>query len=125
MSLNKLKSIFKSSKPKTDVTDYLRLNLKGQQVKSNQTFDENTFKESLQNANIPHMFNTTTRLRIWMYLALFGVYCYGLSKLMLYRLKSDDLEIMEREVKEEWEIKRKIKEINDLSDKEMNEKRKV
>jgi hypothetical protein len=40
-----------------------------------------------------------------------GVYFYATYKLIRYRLKADDLDLMEREVNEEFKIKTKINEI--------------
>ena len=113
--MEKIKGLFK--RKKTEITnEHIRLNIKGQQIKSTSqdTFNQNTFNESLKNAKTiqPSMFNLKTRTKIWGNLGLFSVYLFILYKLMLYRLKADDLDLMEREVKEEFEIKRKIKEMN-------------
>lgn len=93
--------------------DHLRLNIKGAPNKAENEFNNQIIMEKIrrQRANsITPMLNSKVRFKVWGYVGLFGVYCWLLYKLIVYRLKTDDLEIMEREVKEEFEIKRKIKE---------------
>ena len=103
---------FSQPKAKNLTSDHLKLDMKGQQIKLPENFTKDTFREQLAQSS-PARFNSKTRFRIWGYFGLFVVYIYLISKLLKHRLKADDLEIMEREIKEEWEIKRKIKEIND------------
>lgn len=96
-----------------DTQSHIKMNIKGQQVvENNKPFNPYSFKYEKHIKDGPTMLNTRTRLRIWVHVGLFFVYCFLLYKLMVRRLKVDDLDIMEREVKEEFEIKRKIKEIS-------------
>lgn len=109
--MNYLKK-FAQTKSKNLTSDHLKLDIKGQQIKLPENFTKDTFREQL-NQSSPARFNSKTRVRIWTYFGFFCVYIFLVTKLLKHRLKSDDLEIMEREIKEEWEIKRKINEIND------------
>lgn len=114
----KLSGIFRS-KPKEHVqqnitNDHLKMNLKGEQMKYTKEFTKETITNQLSRNNAP-MFSNQTRLRIWGTLGLFGIYSYLIYKLMKYRLKSDDLDLMEREVKEEWNIKKRVKDLNSRS----------
>ena len=109
--MNYFKSIFKSKMKVTD--EHIQLDIKGQQLNINpKEFNQYTFKNDLKISKGPEMFNSKIRLKMWAYMGMFFVYCYLLSKLMLFRLKADDLDIMEKEVKSEFEIKRKLKDFN-------------
>lgn len=96
-------------KPK-ETNEHIKLTVKGQQMPIYQNeYNQYTFKNTVKINRGPEMFNSKTRFKIWGYLGLFFLYCYLLSKLILYRLKADDLDLMEREIKDEYEIRRKIK----------------
>jgi len=100
---------FIKSKPK-ETNEHIKLSLKGQQMPIYQDeYNLYSFKNTIKLNRGPEMFTSKTRFKIWGYLGLFFFYCLLLSKLILYRLKADDLDLMEREIKDEYEIKRKIK----------------
>ena len=48
------------------------------------------------------------RLKVWTALTGLFLWFYGCFKLVAYRLRSDDLELMEREVYEELKIKKEV-----------------
>ena len=48
------------------------------------------------------------RLKVWLALTAIGLWFTGCFSLVAYRLKSDDLELMEREVYEELKIKKEV-----------------
>mmetsp|Transcript_21002 Transcript_21002/g.21791 ORF Transcript_21002/g.21791 Transcript_21002/m.21791 type:complete len:117 (-) Transcript_21002:364-714(-) len=112
--MNFIRRAFRVKKKiKSDTQTSMNMNIKGQQVKDSQPkySEESIFKEANIQSAYPTMYSTSTRIRIWSYLAIFCVYIYLLSKLMLHRLKADDLDLMEREVNRDWEIRRKVKEL--------------
>jgi len=108
--MNIFKKIFSGNQ---ETSEHIKLNVKGQQVDLNpKDFNPYTFKSTAKLSKSTDMFSTKTRVRMWGYMGAFVIYCFLLSKLLKYRLKADDLEIMEKEVKNEFEIKRRIKEFN-------------
>ena len=48
------------------------------------------------------------RLKVWLALTAIGGWFFGCYALVAYRLKSDDLELMEREVYEELKMKKEV-----------------
>lgn len=56
----------------------------------------------------PRMLPRKTRFKVWGALLFFGGWCFGSYSLIAYRLRSDDLELMEREVYEELEKKKEV-----------------
>jgi hypothetical protein len=94
----------------------IKMNIKGQRVNNsfdgaNMEFNTNE-KDFVGKSKGPPMLNMKTRAKVWGALVFFGVYFYLTYRLIIFRLKSDDLELMEREVNEEFKLKTKINEIN-------------
>lgn len=92
-----------------------KVNVKGQRVM------ENTDGVGLNKYNIDHMnkkdkgppmLSMRTRIKVWGALIGVGVYFYLCYRLIKFRLKADDLDLMEREVNEEYKLKLKIDEFN-------------
>ena len=109
--MNKIKKLLNFSKSKV-TPDHIKINIKGQQVEDpTKQFNQNSFRDSINQAHTPQMFNLKVRIKIWGNLLMFFVYVYLIYRLMIYRLKADDLELMEREVKEEYEIKKRVNEL--------------
>ena len=48
------------------------------------------------------------RLKVWLALSAIGLWFTGCFSLVAYRLRSDDLELMEREVYEELKVKKEV-----------------
>ena len=48
------------------------------------------------------------RIRVWLALTAIGSWFVGCYMLVAYRLRSDDLELMEREVYEELKTKKEV-----------------
>lgn len=117
--MNKIKNFFKRTNNnnnninkniKESNSSHIKMNIKGQQVNYD-NFNPYASKFSYEQTG-PQMFNTKTRIKIWGCFFLFTVYVYLVYRLMLYRLKADDLDLMEREVKKDYEIRRKINELD-------------
>jgi hypothetical protein len=93
-----------------------KMNIKGQRVAEN--FDgpnlnlANLDRDLYRKEKGPPMLNMQTRFRVWRALFGVGVYFYLCYRLILYRLKSDDLDLMEREVNEQFKLKKKVQEFN-------------
>lgn len=92
-----------------------KVNVKGQRVM------ENSDGVGLNKYNLdymskkdrgPPMLSMRTRLKVWGSLLGVGVYFYLCYRLIKFRLKADDLDLMEREVSEEYKLKLKIDEFN-------------
>ncbi len=106
--------MFKYSKEKKTNAESVRMNLKGQRVETTEgpninisTLENELFKKS----SGPNMLNMKTRFKIWGAMFCVGLYFYLTYRLIIYRLKSDDLDLMEREVNEEFRIKKKLNEL--------------
>ena len=56
----------------------------------------------------PRMLPRRQRLRVWLALTAIGGWFVGCFALVAYRLRSDDLELMEREVYEELRLKKEV-----------------
>ena len=56
----------------------------------------------------PRMLPRAQRFKVWMALTAIGGWFVGCFALVAYRLRSDDLELMEREVYEELKIKKEV-----------------
>jgi hypothetical protein len=104
-------SFFKSKKQNNDA---IKMNVKGQRVMEGEgaSLNSSTLEKDLHKKNTgPQMLNMRTRLKVWG--AMFGMclYFYATYKFIRYRLKADDLDLMEREVNDEFKIRTKINEI--------------
>jgi hypothetical protein len=114
--MNYLKNLWKSKSNESPINDtkdgHIRMNIKGQQIVDQKTFNQFTYKYSNHAKEGPRMLNTKTRAKVWGHVGFFFLYCYVTYKLLRYRLKADDLDLMEREVKNEYEIRRKVKELD-------------
>ena len=96
-------------------TDGIKMNIKGQRVVQGDgpninpsTLDKDLYRRS----SGPPMLNMRTRIKVWGGLGCFILYTYLTYRLILYRLKADDLDLMEREVYEDVIIKKKLEEFN-------------
>ena len=92
-----------------------KVNVKGQRVVENQDgvgLNRYNLDYMSKKDKGPPMLNMRTRLKVWGALFGVGVYFYLCYRLIKFRLKSDDLELMEREVNEEYKLKMKINEFN-------------
>jgi hypothetical protein len=91
----------------------IKMNLKGQRVNyDNEGASMIPDSDSAPRDKGPPMLNMKTRVKVWSALFLVGVYFYLCYRLIIFRLKSDDLDLMEREVNDEFKLKTKIKELN-------------
>ena len=57
----------------------------------------------------PRMLQRRQRVKVWPALMAVGSWFFGCFCLVAYRLRSDDLELMEREVYEELRMKKEVK----------------
>jgi hypothetical protein len=112
--LNLKKKVNHGDKNEKMAQEGIKINIKGQRV--HQAVDNTNLNVSALDMDIrekgPPMLNMKTRMRVWGALSLAGVYFYLCYRLIIYRLKSDDLDLMEREVNEEFKLKTKLKEIS-------------
>ncbi len=114
------KFIKSKATPKTEnfTKEGFKMNVKGQRVVDNESgpnlritsLDNELYKKEKG----PIMLNSKVRFKVWMMMSGVILYFYVWYKLLLYRLKSDDLDLMEREVKEEETLKTKIKELSKI-----------
>jgi hypothetical protein len=99
----------------------IKMNLKGQRVQN--IYDSGNFNINLNEAEYtgkekgPPMLNMRTRIKVWGALCLVGLYFYLSYRLIIFRLKADDLDLMEREVNEEFKLKKKIQELDNINTK--------
>ena len=56
----------------------------------------------------PRMLPRAQRIKVWLALLAIGGWFVGCFSLVAYRLRSDDLELMEREVYEELKLKKEV-----------------
>lgn len=56
----------------------------------------------------PRMLPRAQRFKVWFALTAIGGWFFGCFTLVAYRLRSDDLELMEREVYEELKTKKEV-----------------
>jgi hypothetical protein len=96
-------------------TDGIKINVKGQRVVQgdgpnihSSTLDKDLYRRS----SGPPMLNMRTRIKVWGALCGFILYTYLTYRLIMYRLKADDLDLMEREVYEDVIIKKKLDALN-------------
>jgi hypothetical protein len=92
-------------------TDGVKMNVKGQRVIQGDGPNINTStleKELYRRSSGPPMLNMRTRIKVWGALCGVLLYTYLTYKLIRYRLKADDLDLMEREVYEDVIIKKKL-----------------
>jgi len=92
-----------------------KVNLKGQRVLDNQDgVGLNKYNLDYMNKKDkgPPMLNFRTRIKVWGALFSVGLYFYLCYRLIRFRLNADDLDLMEREVNEEYNLKLKIDEFN-------------
>ena len=118
---NIFKRIFKL-KDKINITtideqakEGFKVNVKGQRVVDNHDgVGLNKYNIDYMNKKDkgPPMLNMRTRIKVWGALFSVGVYFYLCYRLIKFRLKSDDLDLMEREVNEEFKLKLKLDEFN-------------
>ncbi len=92
-----------------------KVNVKGQRVLENQDgvgLNKYNLDYMSKKDKGPPMLSMRTRIKVWG--SLFGVvgYFYFCYRLIKFRLKSDDLDLMEREISEEYKLKLKIDEFN-------------
>jgi hypothetical protein len=109
---NKLNSAEQAAASKTDG---IKMNIKGQRVIQGEgpNINPSTLdKELYRKSSGPPMLNMKTRVKIWTALFGFVLYTYLTYKLIRYRLKADDLDLMEREVYEDVIIKKRLEELN-------------
>ncbi len=94
-------------------TEGFKVNVKGQRIiENNDSVGLNKYNiDNLQKKDKgPPMLNMRTRIKVWGALFGVGIYFYLCYKLIKFRLKADDLDLMEREVNEEYKLKLKINE---------------
>jgi hypothetical protein len=99
-------------------TEGIKINMKGQRVNHNieSNFGMSTFDTEMQGIEKgPPMLNMRTRVKVWGALFCAGLYFYLCYRLIIFRLKADDLDLMEREVNEEFKLKTKLKELNKIN----------
>lgn len=97
------------------IREGFKVNVKGQRViENNDGVGINKYNtDNMQKKDKgPPMLNMRTRIKVWGALFGVGVYFYLCYKLIKFRLKADDLDLMEREVNEEYKLKLKINEFN-------------
>ena len=56
----------------------------------------------------PRMLPRNQRLKVWLALTAIGGWFFSCYALVAFRLRSDDLELMEREVYEELKMKKEV-----------------
>lgn len=100
-----------ANKLKQKTQEDFKMNLKGQRVTQSTDGPGLDFDIPIKEKG-PPMLNMRTRVKVWAALFGMGVYFYLCYKLIRFRLKADDLDLMEREVNEEYKLKMKLKEIN-------------
>ena len=93
--------------------DMQKMNVKGQRQ-----YDKNMSSPEVNQGTIerqlyaidkgPRMLPRRQRFRVWMALMAIGGWFVGCFALVAYRLRSDDLELMEREVYEELKMKKEV-----------------
>lgn len=116
--LAELKSKVNTNNPSTEKLskEGIKINIKGQRVADSiegPNINLNTLDRDLYGKEKgPPMLNMRTRIKVWGAMAFMGLYFFACYKLILYRLKSDDINLMEREVKEDFKLKMKIEEFN-------------
>jgi len=90
------------------------LDVKGQHIKqgTGPDFSQGAMEKHLYGIERgPRMLPRKTRFKVWGALFFFGSWCVGSYSLIAYRLRSDDLELMEREVYEELEKKKEVEKL--------------
>ncbi len=103
-----------------------KVNVKGQRVMENSDgvgVNKYNFDNMNKKDKGPPMLSMSTRIKVWGALFGVGVYFCFCYKLIKYRLKADDLDLMEREVNEEYKLKLKIDEFNKSNDSSDSEKK--
>ena len=66
----------------------------------------------------PKMLPRKTRIKVWLALTGIFLWFFACFRLVAYRLRSDDLELMEREVYEELRVKKEVERFMKLNKKE-------
>ena len=98
------------------------INVKGEKVFSakgkSRSFEPEVSQGALErqlfaNEKGPRMLPRNKRLKVWLALLGIGTWFFGCFCLVAYRLKSDDLELMEREVYEELRLKKEVQRYQD------------
>ena len=95
------------------------MNVKGQRMNKN-AFPEMTtasMERHLYGVDKgPKMLPRKQRLAVWRGMFFIGLWFYGCYSLISYRLKSDDLELMEREVYEDLNKKKEVERLMSRKD---------
>ena len=109
------KSRFQSlfGKRKRVKEDIPRMNVKGQRQydrsMTSPEVNQGTIERQLYAVDKgPRMLPRAQRFKVWMALTAIGGWFVGCFALVAYRLRSDDLELMEREVYEELKMKKEV-----------------
>ena len=109
------KSRFQSlfGKRKRVKEDIPRMNVKGQRQydrsMTSPEVNQGTIERQLYAVDKgPRMLPRAQRFKVWMALTAIGGWFVGCYALVAYRLRSDDLELMEREVYEELKMKKEV-----------------
>ena len=110
--MSRLQRIFGGNQKRSKIVDDIpQVNLKGHKV-HNQTHPESSpgsIERHLYSLDKgPRMLPRKQRFKVWMALSVLGGWFVGCYSLVAYRLKSDDLELMEREVYEELQKKKEV-----------------
>ena len=93
--------------------DMPRMNVKGQRQydrsMSSPEVNQGTIERQLYAIDKgPRMLPRAQRIKVWMAFTAIGGWFVGCFALVAYRLRSDDLELMEREVYEELKMKKEV-----------------
>lgn len=117
--LKNLKTQVNTPRNESLIKEGIKINIKGQRVAENIEGGPNLNISRLDDdlygrSKGPPMLNMRTRIKVWRAMFFVGLYFYLCYKLIIYRLKSDDLDLMEREVKEDFKLKRKVEELNNI-----------
>ena len=109
------KSRFQSlfGKRKRVKEDIPRMNVKGQRQydrsMTSPEVNQGTIERQLYAVDKgPRMLPRAQRFKVWLALTAIGGWFVGCYALVAYRLRSDDLELMEREVYEELKMKKEV-----------------
>jgi hypothetical protein len=112
--LRNWKNSVNSKEEKKKNVEEVRINIKGQRIvqniesKNSQMAHDIDYGDKLKGT--PFL-DSRLRKKVWLALGVAALYFYACYRLIIFRLKSDDLDLMEREVEEEFKLKKKIKEL--------------
>ena len=114
---SRFQSMFGRQKKQKIKEDMPKMNVKGQKAYSSASDPGGIYPEINQGAierqfygldTGPRMLPRAQRLKVWLALSAIGLWFTGCFSLVAYRLRSDDLELMEREVYEELKVKKEV-----------------